>query len=71
MLATLKDYYLNFAEFLDRFGTMGWLAAMAMGFMLFWPIGVFLIVQMFMRGYAPVPPQPRSANAKPERRARG
>ncbi len=57
MLSTLTEYYKNFANFLDQGGTYGWIAASVMGFILFWPIGLFLIVQMFMRGYAPVPPK--------------
>ncbi len=46
----IVETWQNIAGGLDRGGRPAWLAASILGFIFFWPLGLFLIVNMFMRG---------------------
>lgn len=45
----MKETWQNFAGAVDRGGMPAWLAVSILGWIVFWPIGIFLTVNMFMR----------------------
>ncbi len=49
-MAWIIETWRSVADGLDRGGRPAWLAASILGFIVFWPIGLFLIFNMFTRG---------------------
>ncbi len=45
----IKETWQNISETLDRGGFPAWIAASVLGFMVFWPLGLFFTINMFMR----------------------
>ena len=49
MATAIKNIALEVRDFIDEFGRPGWIAAMVLGFVWWWPVGLFIVLYMAWR----------------------